>query len=484
MAMPSDITAESGTQVSIPHFYKNMKNRSLLFCLTLLGLSVGSVFGQVTSNQIYQGLISYWPMDELETNAGVVTTPDVVSGINLTANGGVTPGPGQFGNAVTLDGTTGYLVNDYNSAWIPTNNLATGLPYYDGQPLTIALWIKAPQPASTSHYVFAMGSTTNNNILYLIQSGSAAATESNLDCILRNQNGTAPVNHPHTTNWLFNGAWHHLAWVDSNGVVSVYQDGVLEAQSIVFSYFPEYLISPNAESGSDTFLYAMPINTFSLGALVRASVSGYLGATFDDVAVWDRALSQGEVQFVMTNSIAQPVPALPPSFAVPWVGQTNDMGDYVILNANAVGTPPLSIQWYENGAAIEGATNETLDLPYYNNTTTNSGTNAIYIVASNPNGTVTNGPANLVVLPDPAPQLDIGCYGYWPLDTVTNVTLTNATTPDVYSVNNLNLTNVTTANLVPGVFDNALSFTNADAQNAYLDGINPAFNYTNYSISF
>jgi hypothetical protein len=461
-----------------------LKSRGAIFLAALASLSLGSALGQVTTNQIYRGLISYWPMDQLNTNgSGAVTTPDVVSGLDLTANGGITVGAGQFGNAITLDGTSGYLASlDTTSSGPPTNNLVSGLPYYDGQPLTIALWIKAPQPTSTSHYLFAMGSTTNANILYLAQSGSAAATESNLDCIIRNQNGTAPVNHPHSTNGLFNGAWHHLAWVDSNGVVSVYQDGVLEANSIVFSYWPNYLINPNAESAAGTYLFAMPINTFSLGALVRSSVSGYLGGTFDDVAVWDRALSQAEVQYVMSNSIAQPVSALPPSFTVPWLGQTNSMGDYVILNANAIGTPPLTLQWYENGSAIGGATNETLDLPAYNGTMTNSGTNVIYVVAANPNGQVTNGPAPLVVRPDPAPQLSIGCFGYWPLDTVNIAATTN--TPDIYSVNNLNLLNMTSANLVPGEFSNALSFNSGSAQNAYLDGIVPAFNWTNYTISY
>ena len=310
-----------------------MKIRSLLCSLTILGLSLGSASAQVTSNQIYRGLISYWPLDQLITNVGTgaVTTPDVVSGINLAANGGVTlgTGNGQFGNAVTLDGTSGYLSNtNTNPAGGNSNNLATGLPYYDGQPITISLWIKAAQPTSTSHYLWAMGSTTNANILYLTQTGSAATTESNLDVIFRNQNGTAVVNHAHTTNALFNtnATWHHLAWVDSNGVVSVYQDGVLESQSIVFSYFPSFAINPESESTSGTYLVAMPINTFSLGALVRSSVAGYLAGTFDDVAIWDRALSQAEVQYVMTNSIQQPVlssaaqlrGALGPARLIPW----------------------------------------------------------------------------------------------------------------------------------------------------------------------
>ena len=83
----------------------------------------------------------------------------------------------------------------------------------------------------------------------------------------------------------------------------------------------------------------------------------------------------------MNNSIQQPVPTLAPSFSVPWEGQTNSIGDYVILNANAVGTAPLSLQWYENGVPICSATNETLIQFYYNNTMTNSGTNVISVIA-------------------------------------------------------------------------------------------------------
>jgi hypothetical protein len=361
-----------------------------------------------------------------------------------------------------------------------TNNLATGLPYFAGTPFTLAVWVHAAQPASVTHYLFTLGNTTNANPLYLLQSGSTAATEPNLDVILRAVSGSVPVNHTHTTNVLFDGNWHHLAWVDNYGVVSVYQDGVLESGTSAFSYFPTMLIQPAAVGSGGNYQISTPFNTTCFGALVRASVSGYLASTFDDAAIWNRALSQAEIQYVMNNSILTPVPALPPGFAVPLTSQTRAMGDYVVLQANAFGTPPLSLQWYENGAAIPGATNQALYL--YNLTA--SGTNVLYVTASNPNGTVTNGPMSLVVLRDPAPALSVGCLGYWPLDTV-NVSGTATNTPDIYNGNNFNLANITSANEITGVFSNALNFDNtASTEIAYVDTVIPPFNWTNYTISF
>jgi hypothetical protein len=181
-------------------------------------------------------------MDQLSSSNGVTITPDVVSGLNLTAVNGPTTTGGKFGNAIALDGSTQYLVNtDTQMLGGETNNLATGLPYFAGTPFTLAVWVHVAQPASVTHYVFTLGNTTTTGPLYLLQSGSTAATEPELDVILRGL-GSTPVNHTHTTNVLFDGNWHHLAWVDNYGVVSVYQDGVLENGTSAFSYFPATLI--------------------------------------------------------------------------------------------------------------------------------------------------------------------------------------------------------------------------------------------------
>src|SRR5664280_1497973 len=100
-----------------------MKLRLPLFvCSAAIAcLSAGSAFGQVTASQIYQGLVSYWPMDTITSG----TTPDVVSGINLTAaNSPSTTTGGKFGNGIVLNGSNQYLYNT-DTQWLGggTNNL-------------------------------------------------------------------------------------------------------------------------------------------------------------------------------------------------------------------------------------------------------------------------------------------------------------------------------------------------------------------------
>ena len=455
-------------------------NIALFVCSAAIAcLSAGSAHAQVTASQIYQGLVSYWPMDTITGGA----TPDVVSSINLTAVNSPTTTSGKYGNGIVLNGTSQYLANT-DTQWLGggTNNLASGLPYFAGTPFTVAFWIKANTPAAATKYMFTMGNTTNTFPIYALQSGSGTSgTFPKLDVFIRPIQNNPPINHNQSTNNFLDGNWHHVAWVDNYGVVSVYEDG-LPTSPGVFSYFPKQLTSPNAISGSSggvpTDAWAIPLNTTSFGALLRGSAGGFLAGTFDDAAIWNRALSQGEIQYVMTNSITTPVTALKPGFAVPLTDQTNAMGDYVILKANAYGTPPLTLQWYENGVALPNANNQVLNL--FN--LTSSGTNVIYVTATNPNGATTNGPFNLVVPSDPTPALSIGCYGYWPLDTL-NITASATNTPDLYNGNNFNGANLSAANVVSGEFTNALDF-GSSAGYAYLDNVIPAFNSQNYTVSF
>ena len=353
---------------------ESMKIPLFVCCAGILCLSAGSAHAQVTPSQIYQGLVSYWPMDTLNTSGGVTTTPDVISGLNLTAPAGPTSTTtGQFGSAIQLNGTSQYLVvTNFDYAGGYTNNLNTGLPYFAGTPFTVAFWVKAATPTAADRYLFAMGCTTNSGPLYCLQSGHTAGNGySNLDVIVRPIQNNPPINHYYTTNGILNGNWHHVAWVDNYGVVSVYVDGALQGNSPGFSYFPKQLISPNAinssSGGAPLFQWVIPLNTASFGALVRNGVSyGPANATYDDAGVWNRALSQAEVQYIYNNGIPAYSSSLHPGypgFAVALPSrQTNAMGDYVWLSANAYGAPPLSLQWYEDSAAIPNATNQLLAL--------------------------------------------------------------------------------------------------------------------------
>ena len=455
-----------------------MKLRFALLFIVLACLNPGSSFGQVTTNQIHAGLVSYWPLDQIisvtNLNSDGTTnislqTPDVANGNNFTIVGSLSTGPGKVGNAIVFTGTQ-YLVSTNPTP--QTNNLGTGLPIFVAGAYTVAMWVNAaPQ---LNHYFFTEGSTASQNPLFLLQSGSAATSTNFLDSDIRNTAGTTLVNHPHTTSVVLDSTWHHIAWCDNYGLVSIYIDGVLDSNSSAFAYYPALLNNPESENAAATFPVVASFNTTVLGGLVRAAgVSGFIGS-LDDVAVWQRPLSQAEVQYVMSNSIAQPIPTSPPVFLNKFAGWTNSMGDYAVLQSGVV--PPATVQWYENGVMVPNATNAALSVLNL----TSPGTNYFSIVANNLYGYSTNGPAPLVVVTDSIPHLDQGCFGYWPMDAVTA-----GATPDVYSGNNFNLTNMSADNLVTGEFSNALSFPGGSSFGvSSVSGNALPFNATNYTISF
>ena len=151
----------------------------------------------------------------------------------------------------------------------------------------MAVWVRGS--AQTAKYLFTHGNPTNTAPLFIIQTGQAAANNAKLDVIIRNDGNTALLNHVVSSNVVFNGDWHHIAWVDNGGSVRLYIDGVQDAAN--FNYTP---------SGTFTF------HNTVIGSLIRTTVS--TGAIFngqmDDIAVFERALTQAEVQQVMNSSIA------------------------------------------------------------------------------------------------------------------------------------------------------------------------------------
>src|SRR5205807_10301678 len=108
---------------------------------------------------------------------------------------------------------------------------------------------------------------------------------------------------------------------------------------------------------------ALPISPLSIGS--RLSTSGatdYDNQFFgyiDDVAVYNTALSQSQVQaHYFASGIAPSITQVVPSNTV----ETNQ-GANATFTATASGTPPLQYQWLDNnGAVIPSATSATLTL--------------------------------------------------------------------------------------------------------------------------
>lgn len=112
------------------------------------------------------------------------------------------------------------------------------------------------------------------------------------------------------------------------------------------------------------------------------------------VVVWNAssALTSAPVQLVML-----------PSLVAPFSGATVLWGREVTLSVGAVGSGPLSYQWYKDGQPLAGATNATLVLAQAQ--VSDAGWYAV--VVSSPWGSVTNAPAQLVVNPA---NIGLGLY--------------------------------------------------------------------------
>lgn len=235
------------------------------------------------------GLVSYWPFD-VQTNG---MTPDISFGNHLVVHGRCASVPGPFGNALSFDGSSQYAEVTHGA-----DSSLNGLPIHESSGgYTVALWVKGP-PDQVDKYLFAEASTNNSTPLFLIQTRNNFSNDppGKLDVFLRTSGSTTLLNHVHSASTVFDNTWHHIAWVDDHGAVRLYVDGRLDAAKF------NYVFTPGA----------LTLNTTSVGALVRKNVSGFFQGAIDSVAVWERVLSQAEVQSLMTNAIPTPIPPILP----------------------------------------------------------------------------------------------------------------------------------------------------------------------------
>jgi len=129
---------------------------------------------------------------------------------------------------------------------------------------------------------------------------------------------------------------------------------------------------------------APPYNTtytfgtsLAIGARSDDLASCFLGG-IDEVDLFNRALSASEVQAIYGATSLGKCP-VPLAVVIPPTNQSLSIGSNATLSVNVAGTGPIGYQWFLNGAAINGATNATLQL-----------THATYFQAGNYSVTISN----------------------------------------------------------------------------------------------
>jgi hypothetical protein len=138
-----------------------------------------------------------------------------------------------------------------------------------------------------------------------------------------------------------------------------------------------------------------------------------------------------------TSSVAKLL--MYPSIYTPFAGETAIWGKPATLFVVALGSGPLTYQWYKDGTAITDATNSTLDFA-----SVQVSDGGFYsVVVSSPLGSVTNTAAQLVVNPA---NISLGLYAGVTIDGVVGYTYgiqysTNLSDPNSWTtITNLTLT--------------------------------------------
>jgi hypothetical protein len=239
-----------------------------LFCTTNL---------QTTAQNLADGLIAYWPLDEVVGTR----TPDVVGGMdldltNLTADD---LAPGRFGNAFSFSNTRQTLLSRVHSP-------GEALPANQYDSFTISLWAQVTGQGQTDLRLFSEASTTSSNPLFNIGTDNAGAT-GQVDLYFRNP-GFPTVDHIKTELEPFDGEWSHIVFVQDNRERRIYINGQLDSLEI-----PE-----KPEEGS------WEVDNTTIGGILRASASHWVSGLIDDVAIWNRALTQAEINELQTSGMA------------------------------------------------------------------------------------------------------------------------------------------------------------------------------------
>jgi hypothetical protein len=276
-----------------------------------------TAFSQVPGNVPINGLEAWWSFtgnaNDLSGNGNNMTN----SGATLT-----TDRNGAMSSAYAFSGSNQYLS-------VPVPSFTFGAT----DSFTISYWQRKP---SNSYGLALMNSSsTNGNFIWLFQTGTTGNYQFGT-----NKQGSAWswAQTTHATN-----QWEHFVGTYANGSMVLYKNGVQVATS---SY-----IHANA-------------NKVNLPLWIgRGHNPNFFTGDLDDIGIWSRVLTQGEIDLLFLNCSAE-VTLQPADFAT----TTGGNAEFGIEGSKA----GLSYQWQSdssgsfldiaNSAIYQGADTDTLDI--------------------------------------------------------------------------------------------------------------------------
>jgi len=253
-------------------------------CVLILGLAT-----TVAHADIADGLVAYWPLDE---GAGATTADrsgNGNDGIFVDAPAWV---PGKLGSALDFDGSND-AVNCGNS---PVLDFGTG-------DFTISCWINV-ETRTGDQAIFGKGDRGGTCYFLKIRD------DGNGDIKLRLDDGSTqldPDTDDHPGLYAAPG-WHHLVAMRRtlDNKIHVYVDGV-DDQGVLGHG------ESNIPAGYD--LSATSLHNAYIGAIENTPLGRFFDGSIDDVAVWNRALTVEEINYLWNDGTGNPVDVTPPGQA-------------------------------------------------------------------------------------------------------------------------------------------------------------------------
>jgi MYXO-CTERM domain-containing protein len=244
--------------------------------LTLLAAT--SLMGSAAS--VHTGLLNYWALEaDASDTASSFAEATGVTADNGVVNGNTSFSAGLFGNAASFDGAQGSNITVVDGGASTGGGVANDVDR-TGSDLSISVWVKANAWSTGWQGIVAHGEQSDYRI---------ARRGSNDPVLLAYAGGTGDIQ----TGTTFgsapdgDGNWHHIVAISENGVSTrLWVDGILEATGG----------APNInQSNANNNLLCIgcnPDNGREFNGLI------------DDLAMWDRAISEDEIGLIYSNGLA------------------------------------------------------------------------------------------------------------------------------------------------------------------------------------
>ena len=218
-------------------------------------------------------LVGYWKFDgDFTDSSGNGNDGELFGGSSYSDSVPDTLGNGQ---SVAFDGTVG----TYGSINHGEGGIAiTTVPSY-----TVSMWVQADGTIDNADdRIFSEAISTDNNPLFNMGTKDNGA-DGTVDLYVRNG---AQTGHLFSNGEAFDDTWHHVAWVDNDGILDLYIDGVFDKQfdhSVIEAFTPD---------------------TTTIGGILRGTDCCNFTGNIDDLAIWDEALSENDIAALASGAMS------------------------------------------------------------------------------------------------------------------------------------------------------------------------------------